>query len=128
MLAGVPWRAARAAPRLARGLAAAAPAKGGAKGGDKKAAAPAAAAEAAKPVEVKPGFLPINVFKAGGDVELKPDAEYPPWLFELLDEMVKDTKAEEVREGITWSTGARRAYKLRTRRAIKANNTVGVTL
>jgi hypothetical protein len=111
-------------PLLARGLAAPAkaPAKGGAKGGDKKAAA---AAEAPKPVEVKPGFLPINVLKTGGDVELKPDSEYPPWLFEILDEMVKDPKEEEVHAGMTWSTGGRRAYKLRTRRLIKANNTLG---
>ncbi len=125
--AGLLLGAARApapVPLLARGLAAPAkaPAKGGAKGGDKKAAA---AAEAPKPVEVKPGFMPINILKTGGDVELKPDSEYPPWLFEILDEMVKDPKAEEVHAGMTWSTGARRAYKLRTRRIIKANNTLG---
>jgi hypothetical protein len=57
-----------------------APAK---KGGGGGAAATPAFVEEKVDLKVK---IPVNIAKDGADPEYKPDSEYPPWLFALLEE------------------------------------------
>jgi len=78
--------AAAAAAAARRGLHASAAAAQQAKGGAKKGAAAGPAAPAVVEKYDLATQIPVNLLKEGAEPAYKPDAEYPPWLWELLAE------------------------------------------
>lgn len=56
------------------------------KGGGKKGGGGGPAAAAVEEVFDLTKVIPVNIMKDGQDPEYKPDNEYPPWLFKLLEE------------------------------------------
>ncbi|KAF1315718.1 Mitochondrial/chloroplast ribosomal protein l54/l37, partial [Globisporangium splendens] len=67
-------------------------------------------------------FVPTNIFKEGSHAELKDPAEYPEWLFKLLD--VQPTLGELERAGFDnlELEQQRRMLTLANRRFVKSNN------
>eukprot|EP00741_Cyanophora_paradoxa_P009345 tig00000144_g9053.t1 len=120
---------AKAAPAAGGDAAKPAAAAAPAKAAEKKPAAPAkgakAAAPAAGPSKVAAADfskIPINIFKAGSDPQVKPDSEYPEWLFHLLD--VRPTIKELNRIPVEERTEEQdhRLWRLSNRKKIKTDN------
>jgi large subunit ribosomal protein L54 len=67
-------------------------------------------------------FVPTNIYKEGSHPELKPESDYPEWLFTLLD--VKPTLGELERQGFDNLDidDQRRLLSLANRKFIKSNN------
>ena len=67
----------------------------------------------------------LNILKEGQDPELRPDSEYPEWIWTLHQErpslQVLRTKHEDDPESLT-ELEQRRLYKLWNRARIKENN------
>jgi large subunit ribosomal protein L54 len=63
---------------------------------------------------------PVNIYKSGKDPELKPDGEYPAWLWRLLDPLptLDELKAKPE---LTFQE-MRRLVRLERRRLIKQHN------
>ncbi len=93
--------------------------KGGAGGKGKGGpAAPAAVAEVFDLSKV----VPVNLLKEGPEPEIKPDSEYPPWVFTLTDE--RPILEDLVMKGLENVKPAdmKRVFRLANKRRIKANN------
>lgn len=96
----------------------AAQAKGGKKAGG-------GAGAAAAPVEEKYDLkrqIPVNLSKEGPEPEYRPDAEYPPWLFALLED--QPTLDDHVMRGVEKVPADRmkRVIRLASKKAIKEGN------
>ena len=110
------------APCLARGAHASAPLLQQAGAATKK---PAAAGGAAAPVEKYDlkTQIPVNLMKEGDEPVYRPDAEYPPWLWALLEE--KPLIDDLLMKGVENLTAPELKLILRatSKRRIKSKNT-----
>ena len=107
------------------------PVRGGAAGPGPRSAAPPgarrgfAAAAAAGGGGMSTTHAPTNVLKAGQDPELKPDAEYPDWLWDLTAHKPSMQELERSMGGRTLTREeVRRLWDLHNRDRIKKRNAV----
>ncbi|KAI5081559.1 hypothetical protein GOP47_0001302 [Adiantum capillus-veneris] len=110
--------------------------KGGGGGGGGKAAGKASPAKAKKAKEQAPvgptvdkavrakTVLAANILKEGADPSIRPDSEYPTWLFPLLNRPLPLSELDRLNPETMTMPELQRFVKLDNRRRIKENNTV----
>lgn len=93
-----------------------------AKGGAAKKGGSGPAAPAAEEKYDLTKQIPVNLLKEGGEPEYKADAEYPPWVFKLLEE--KPSPEEIVMRGLenVPDEHAKMVFKTANKKRIKTRN------
>lgn len=111
-------------------------AAGGGKGGGGKAAGKASPAKAKKVKEQAPigptvdkevrakAVLGANILKEGTDPSIRPDADYPAWLFTLLHRPLPLSELDRRNPEAMTMSELQRFVKLDNRRRVKDNNSL----
>lgn len=110
-------------------------AAGGGKGGGKAAgkASPAKAKKAKEQAPIGPtvdkevrakAVLGVNILKEGADPAIRPDADYPTWLSDLLHRPIPLSELERRNPEMMTTPELQRFVKLDNRRRVKENNSL----